>query len=717
MATSITNDTGSLVLNDGKIAFVSPFGSLSLEGEEFTLAFQEGGRDVTLSSDDFNLVETVANEKSITLRYVRDTLTVLVEYAAEEERFSKRVRLSSSVPFRVDDLVLEGRHILSLASLELGGEGLPFFANDLLYLGIEFPVADNAATGNALRCVEHPYQTVTEFVSLPVIYRLKEAGKTLSETFRADIEKRAIRQKDTPFSLIYGNWGLYDNMTPGDPVIDEALALRSIEDLRTFEKASGTKFSTYVMDSFWFEKGSHYASFDPKVFPRGFAALHEPLEQDALDLGLWFDVNFREDHPEDFPFEDNGLGNHTLCFGEEKVFATFRDSVLRKVKDEHLKAIKLDFAFFDCKNPRHDHAQGTTPSKEKAVKNFLRLVRDIRAIEPDFVFYCYNGFTRDLECLGSICHHTAPIVSPYWSALVDFVYCGDPRPAEAPSSSMAFSLACYTDAMVASFFDSYYPLASIDDHGTMVGNTGTIYYLGKETYRLGTLLDLVRGGKKLHLYGDLSLLDEGDRAYFGFLWTIAKDIDAKKMETSLAFGDSRENEVHGFLVRNATEGYLALLNPTGHLASPLFAPEGAEGSDVRFETLIQGGRLMRNGKTAFEKTTIDLGIEGYVLLRFRILETKEEPKEVLLRPGEKVEFEGRKGKNVLTLAFQKDGKPLRTPTGLPDCVSLVGAEPPTKPYWSGISWIRVPLEEKGRAILENKGEEDILVRQGYERKA
>ena len=169
MATSITNDTGSLVLNDGKIAFVSPFGSLSLEGEEFALAFEEGGRDVTLSSDDFNLVETVASEKSITLRYVRDTLTVLVEYAAEEERFSKRVRLSSPVPFRVDDLVLEGRHVLSLGSLELGGEGMPFFANDLLYLGIEFPVADNAATGNALRCVEHPYQTVTEFVSLPVI--------------------------------------------------------------------------------------------------------------------------------------------------------------------------------------------------------------------------------------------------------------------------------------------------------------------------------------------------------------------------------------------------------------------------------------------------------------------------------------------------------------------------------------------------------------------
>ena len=138
---------------------------------------------------------------------------------------------------------------------------------------------------------------------------------------------------------------------------------------------------------------------------------------------------------------------------------------------------------------------------------------------------------------------------------------------------------------------------------------------------------------------------------------------------------------------------------------------------MRFETLIQDGRLKRNGKTAFEKTTIDLGIEGYVLLRFRILETKEEPKEVLLRPGEKVEFEGRKGKNVLTLTFEKNGKPLRTPTGLPDCVSLVGAEPPTKPYWSGISWIRVPLEEKGRAILENKGEEDILVRQGYERKA
>ncbi|MGN1262298.1 MAG: hypothetical protein ACI4UT_04500 [Candidatus Enteromonas sp.] len=717
MIASLANKTGSLVLSEGSVSFISPFGTFDLEGEEFALLLVEGGEKKRRASSEFILEEVTSTAKEINLRYAFGELRVMVTYAAERERFVKTLRLASPVPFRVDDLVLEGRHARESVDLTRGGEGMPFFVNDFLYLGIEFPVADNQVEGDAFRMLEHPYATVNSYSSLSVVYRIKEGGKSLEETFRDDIASRAIRKNDTPFSLVYGNWGLYDNMNPGDPVLEESLALRSVEDLKEFEKATGAKFSAYIMDAFWFKKGTHYAEFDRKALPNGFVNLKKELAEDALDLGLWFDLCFREDYPHGLDAFDSGHGNGCLCFGEEAVYSLFRSSILQKVKEESIKAIKFDFAFFDCENPHHDHAQGTTASKEKAVKNFLSLVRDLRALEPNIVLYCYNGFTRDLESIASIFMHEEPIVSPYWSAFVDFVYCGDPRPAEIPADSMGFSLSCYTDAMIASFHDSYFPLASIDDHGTMVGNTGTIYYLGKECFRLGVLLGLLRGGKKLHLYGDLSLLDKSDRDYFRFLHEIAMDMDEKKMAFSLAFGDTRLGEVYGYIARNENEGYAVLVNPTGTIASPLFAPIDGKGKNIRLETLIVDGRIGRKAKTIREQTTIDLGKEGYALLRFKIAPAENKAKQVLLRPGDKVECKGKKGKDVLVLRFHRNDKPLRTPSGIPACVEIEGAMKPEKTYWSGLSWAKLPFKDANAITITNRGDEDILVTISTERKA
>lgn len=55
------------------------------------------------------------------------------------------------------------------------------------------------------------------------------------------------------------------------------------------------------------------------------------------------------------------------------------------------------------------------------------------------------------------------------------------------------SLLHYTDCMREQFRDALFPTEAIDDHGTMLGNTGTIYYLGRRTLRDSYMLNIVRG--------------------------------------------------------------------------------------------------------------------------------------------------------------------------------------------------------------------------------
>ena len=64
--------------------------------------------------------------------------------------------------------------------------------------------------------------------------------------------------------------------------------------------------------------------------------------------------------------------------------------------------------------------------------------------------------------------------------------------------------------MIERFSDSLMPYPAIDDHGTMIGNTNTIYYIGKDNFKDSWIMNISRGGRKLHLYGALELLEKED---------------------------------------------------------------------------------------------------------------------------------------------------------------------------------------------------------------
>ena len=74
-------------------------------------------------------------------------------------------------------------------------------------------------------------------------------------------------------------------------------------------------------------------------------------------------------------------------------------------------------------------------------------------------------------------------VSPLWLRWFDSLYPGDPRPSELPAvGSLRDSVIWYQDYVYRGFARSLLPLSGIDDCGTIVGKTSTIYYLGAEGF-------------------------------------------------------------------------------------------------------------------------------------------------------------------------------------------------------------------------------------------
>lgn len=697
---SLRVEGGELLLRNGEDA-------LALVGEEFVLHLREGGESLSLPSSCFARLEEEAPGE-IRRHYVREGVEAIVSYTAMHGVFFKRLRVLFKAPAYLEMVEVEARAPKG-ATVAFGGEGLPYFIDDAFFLGLEFPAADHHYENGAFSLREHPCETTKEYLSLPLAIGARNEGKTLSDTFRAYIASRAVN-RHAPFRYVYGNWGLYDNMTPGDPKLDEALALRSVRDLRRVETLSGVKFQQYVMDAFWFKPGTHYRELDGEALPRGFAPLRKALREDGLDFGLWFDLNFREDHPTDFSFEDNRLGTGTYCLACPRVYEAMESAILARVKEDGLKALKIDFAFFSCRNPEHDHAQGEVPSKEKGIKNFIRLVKAVKEAEPGLVFYCYNGFTFHLDSIARVHLGDAPAISPYWSWIVDYVYCGDPRVDEIPTLREEKSLAGYTDSMIRHFHDSYFPLSSIDDHGTMIGRTGTIYYLGKETFRRSALLGLMRGERKLHLYGDLSLLDEADCAYLGFLSSLQKEADEKGWTPALLLGDPRKGEAYGYALASENEGFLSVFNPAEEGQSPVVSLPGWQGKEVVLETLLRNGEKAEESKRAFGQATVDLPGGDYLLLRFRVVEENRREEAFALKKGMSATllapFDA-----LLALRFQtEEGIPLRSLRGIPDALSLQTAGAvEKKERWSGSSWCNIHVLENEETRLENRGEATIRV--------
>ena len=298
-------------------------------------------------------------------------------------------------------------------------------------------------------------------------------------------------------------------------------------------------------------------------------------------------------------------------------------------------------------------------------------------------------------------------VSPYWCEYADYIYCGDPRPSSYPSENTADSLVWYTDGMMQLFANALMPFEAIDDDGAMMGRTATIYRLGKAHFRQSILMDVMRGGRKLMLYGDLRDLEESDYAYLSFINTLFTRATEGDYTTHL-FGDPARGEVYGYDTGRATEGLCVVVNPTAHdvihyITSPRF------GSGVTATPVIVNGEIVESAWQNVGNTIpVRVSSHGYTLVEWKLTPMEKGFDKIVMLPGESITFRTEK-KIAMELSFTKDGAPLKTVTGLPPQFSVMsgGTElTPSlqNPVWAGISWAHYPLHGETRVTLTNRSD-------------
>mgnify|MGYP004642308213 CR=1 FL=1 len=699
MFVHLKNDVGEFKKKDGFINIYNLFSGETLrisEGNEFVLYLGKKGCFVRCDENDFfspeitmrkNIASLVYNGKGDFSNYV-----VTVRYLAEKKTFVKKIFVETLDAKNFDICRLCAFSGTSPDGFTRGGEGQPVFIGNKGWCGTEYPVANNRLENDRIYCMQAPYENTAKFESLPVVFGLNTAER-VEQTFSSYVEEKAPKNDGY---RIYCDWGLHDD-EDSKIFLTEKLTLDNIERMDVLQKKTGFKFDYYLMDAFWFPDGetledAPYGRFKRETFPNGIDNVVSALEERGIKFGLWFDINFLKAKIKNAQKYSNCLKNNSLCTCCDETAEITKKSILYHIENHRVKMIKLDFAFFECFNTEHNHSTEFTESKQKSVANYIKTVNEIRAKYPDVKILCYNGWTTRLDWLTWTETHGEYAISPYWVEYADYLYCGDPRPSRYSADGLEKSVCYYTDGMIRYFKKSLVPLTSIDDHGTMLGNTCTIYYLEKKLFRLGWVMNLMRGGKKLHLYGDFSTLDESDLKYLAYVDKMCAKSQKDGYVSKFIGGDPRKREIYGYSISDGFGGYAVMVNPTSNTRTVSFGIPECMGANVSSKVIIRDNEIVKEkASTTFGDCFAEVSAYGFTVIEWTCHAEASAPDCVNLCKGESLSLNA-ENKTSLKIEFLSNGKPLRTSLGFPDKFTVIadGKALPSQAkgnVWSGLSWL------------------------------
>ncbi len=528
-----------------------------------------------------------------------------------------------------------------------------------------------------------------------------------------------------PFS-IYCDWALHDEI--GDNVeLDEEMTLEVLDKLGYWRR-KGITFDYYLFDAFWFDPHGDYKQFKTTHWPNGFQKAREKIESLGMKPGLWFDVNGFS-APRNKAWERSlTKDKRSYCLFDGPYASGFYEALVHAYKEWGVRIFKLDFANFMAITPE---LEGQISLDELYSKNTGALKKILKAFKnacPEAIILAYNGY----ELIpGYIANTSLPIkkgIDPSWLEVFDYLYSGDPRPADIPCISFRRAVDLYQDHMVYKFNYSGLPLYRIDDHGCMIGNTNTIYYLGKKSWRRSWVMTLARGSKKAHLYGNLHLLDDSDLEFLKTTKDMFFSFYKSGLETS-TIGVPLQDPWHGFLLGGGTKGLLALVNsssvpqlielylPGVRQAKPIFKDSGSNiDVDISLDTLSlilapeqmvlmglgDGEEFKELGEDEDEPVPAEEKNAGVVFHRASKSEfegTWNPTEDQFLRVAVQV-FE----KDIaLRLKAQKEGESGKEPA-IQDYISISAYQEnrvvpvhnwePNRAVWSGCSWMNVLYNTK-----------------------
>jgi len=259
---------------------------------------------------------------------------------------------------------------------------------------------------------------------------------------------------------------------------------------------------------------------------------------------------------------------------------------------------------------RRDAAEGPSLAILEKNADGLREVCDkARKANPAMVILAFNTFSVVEMMESTKRYDEAYAVSPWWLLWFDALYSGDSRPSELPSvTSLRDSANWYQDHVFRGFARSLLPLFMIDDCGTIMGKTSTIYYLGAEGFTDSWILNIMRGAHSPTLYGDLRLLTENDQKFLAASIRFLREHGKVLAHTQPILGIPGKGEVYGYLSQSENLAFVTLVNPglypqSFSLASPtailsrgfrklVFSNDGQFSEEVQSMNGVLSGKLI-----------------------------------------------------------------------------------------------------------------------------
>ncbi len=392
---------------------------------------------------------------------------------------------------------------------------------------------------------------------------------------------------------IYCDWALHDEL--GDDVrLSEELTMGVLDVLERWKRDHGVTFDYYLLDCFWFKQPGDYTAFDPEMWPNGFGPACRRMQEMGLKPGLWLDTTGAavagwrpwEDGEAEHGWQPwtaslNARNGWSHCLFDGPYADGLRDAMLHACREWGVRLFKFDFADFLAVTERYRHLCAGEVYRRN-VDAFRRICARVREEFPDLLILAYNGFAYAKGYLSTTTDRLVPGIEPHWLDVIDWLYSGDPRPADIPCGSLRRAVNAYQDHMVHKFHHSGIPLDHIDDHGCMVGGTNTIFYFGKRGWRGAWIRSLARGGCKAHFYGDVGLLDDGDIEFLKRARGLFFDLFRRAAATELLGGVPCQAPWHGFLTRDGEDGLLTLLNMSAEPARVRLSELTADRAAVLF---------------------------------------------------------------------------------------------------------------------------------------
>jgi hypothetical protein len=685
------SDGAELIITDGccgvRKVFLSNDQSVSFESENDFIIF--AGADTPTEYPASSFKRTVKKKKdAVEFLYENDHLKVTVNYSAENSAFFKRMSITPKKDLTINQVLTENAFCPS--PLTRGGEGQPVLTAKDFFCGMEFPSAQNLIKDGCLKFLMCPIKTLKAnetFVCPDISYGF--GG------FPNYIDKRKIRSKK-PLS-IYCDWALHDEAA-GDGELNEELALSAAARLVDLRK-KGINFDLYVMDDFWYKQGGGtYKEFDSKDFPNGIDKFRDTLKEYGITFGLWFDLNMIRVQPE-LPPEDFGSHKGATCFTQKSAHEMFESAVSFHLTKNNVKVLKIDFACFNCFETHHkNHMKVEPASKEPPIRLFIEMVERLRKLCPELMIIAYNGFYTLYDWIVSVHDkRTGHMMSPYWTIWLDYLYVGDPRPSEIPTQDINKSILYYQDAKVREFVDSMIPQDCIDDHGTIVGNSATLYYQGKLGLTDSLVMTVARGAKKFHYYGDAFMLDAEDEKFVKKCYDWFTETSGVEYKTRM-FGNPVFAEPYGYVTTNGVSGYVSVVNPRRTKANITVPKDLLPAlSNFKFEKVYADQKFVSECAGQGNALTVNLESDAVEVYRFTPSCSPEKRRFLLLDWNSEIELSN--AKTVALSFFDEKDVPVRTPRGIPDGIVITADGKPLPPdrerlvpldrernIWSGVSW-------------------------------